>query len=171
MGPLLTTSFQVPHVIDATRRSDKFRVSIKSMDNTRELHIARYLTERHSDRNHCVPILDVMQDPLEPNIALLVMPYLRRFNSPEFGTIDEVMEFIRQSLDASSSPSIKQHHSHCRSLTGPTFSPRVPSSPPVSEVVSHLVRTLMQCIKGHRCSQHYDGLKISIPGRSPSSQT
>ncbi|EJF56261.1 hypothetical protein DICSQDRAFT_183909 [Dichomitus squalens LYAD-421 SS1] len=29
----------------------------------------------------------------------MVMPYLRRFNSPDFGTIDEVMDFIRQSLD------------------------------------------------------------------------
>ena len=69
------------------------------MDDTRELHIAKYLTEQRSHRNHCVPVLDIIQDPLEPHMALLVMPYLRRFNSPEFGTIDEVMDFIRQSLE------------------------------------------------------------------------
>ena len=69
------------------------------MNDTRELHIASYLTEKRSDRNHCVPVLDVFQDPLEPDMSLLVMPLLRRFNDPEFGTINEVMDFVRQSID------------------------------------------------------------------------
>ncbi|TBU39410.1 kinase-like domain-containing protein [Dichomitus squalens] len=89
-----------PGVIDATRRSDQFRVAIKSTRNdTREIHIARYLTEQHSARNHCVPVLDIRQDPLEPHMSLMVMPHLRQFYDPDFGTIDEVMDFIRQSLE------------------------------------------------------------------------
>ena len=87
-------------MIDATRRSDKFRVAIKSTRNdTQEIHIARYLTEQQSPRNYCVPVLDVRQDPLEADMSLMFMPHLRRFNNPEFGTIGEVMDFIRQSLE------------------------------------------------------------------------
>ena len=97
---LLTGFVQIPTVIDATRRSDDACVSIKSIKNdTKELHIAQYLTEQHSVRNHCVPVLEIMRDPSEPSLALIFMPYLRPFNDPEFGTIAEVMEFIRQSLE------------------------------------------------------------------------
>lgn len=30
---------------------------------------------------------------------LLIMPYLRPFNNPTFETLDEVMDFIRQTLE------------------------------------------------------------------------
>lgn len=87
-------------MIDATRRSDNFLVAIKfTRNDTRELGIAQYLTEQRSPRNHCIPVFDVIPDPSEPQMALIVMPYLRPFNDPEFGTIDEVMDFIRQSLE------------------------------------------------------------------------
>nr|VWP01567.1 Efflux pump FUB11 (Fusaric acid biosynthesis protein 11) [Ganoderma boninense] len=90
----------IPMVIDASRLSDEFRVAIKYTDSdTKELHIARYVTDHHSARNHCVPVLEIMDDPLEPHMSLMVMPYLRPFNDPEFGTIDEAMDFIRQSLE------------------------------------------------------------------------
>ncbi|EED86080.1 predicted protein [Postia placenta Mad-698-R] len=46
--------------------------------------------------NHCVPLYDVLKDPLEEDIVILVMPLLRKCNVPEFGTIGEVVEFIRQ---------------------------------------------------------------------------
>ena len=97
---MLIPYVQTPGVIDATRRSDGVRIAIKCTRNdTQELHIARYLTDHRSPQNHCIPVLDVLQDPLEPHTSLLFMPHLRRFNNPEFGTIDEVMDFIRQSLE------------------------------------------------------------------------
>ena len=90
----------MPRVIDATHRSDNQRVCIKSTRNdTQEIHIARFLSELQSSENHCVSVLDVLQDPVEPNTALLVMPYLRDFNDPEFLSIGEVMEFIQQTLE------------------------------------------------------------------------
>lgn len=49
--------------------------------------------------NHCVPIFDVLDDPLEPTKALLVMPYLRPFDDPEFRTIGEVVDFVSQTLE------------------------------------------------------------------------
>ena len=49
----LTSRVQTPGVMDATRRSDEFRVAIKSTRNdTQELRIARYLTEQRSSQNH-----------------------------------------------------------------------------------------------------------------------
>ena len=46
-----------------------------------------------------MPILDVFTDPFDASLSLLVMPYLRPFNDPEFCTIGEVMDFIRQTLE------------------------------------------------------------------------
>ncbi|KAI0691780.1 kinase-like domain-containing protein [Cerioporus squamosus] len=93
-------SLITPRVIDATSRSDNQLVAIKTTRNdTRELHIARFLSEKHAPENHCVPVLDILQDPSEPHTALLIMPYLRSFNDPDFGTIGEVMEFIYQTLE------------------------------------------------------------------------
>ena len=90
----------MPRVIDATHRSDNRRVSIKATRNdTQEIHIARFLSEQQSSENHCVSVLDVLQDNLEPHTALLIMPYLRPFNDPEFLSIGEVMEFIQQTLE------------------------------------------------------------------------
>lgn len=49
--------------------------------------------------NHCVPILDVLEDPIDPTQSLLVMPYLRPFNDPDFGAIGEVVDFVEQTLE------------------------------------------------------------------------
>ena len=101
-GRSLTSSVQIPNVIDATRRSDQFLVSIKStMNDTRELHIASYLTEKRSDRNHCVPILDHFTDTRDAELDYIIMPLLRNFNDPEFYSIREATEFIHQVLEVS----------------------------------------------------------------------
>ncbi|KAM5541462.1 hypothetical protein V8D89_005016 [Ganoderma adspersum] len=90
----------IPTVIDASRRADDLRVAIKyTNSDTKELHIARYLTAQRSARNHCVPTLDIVADPYEPRMSLMVMIYLRPFNDPEFGTVSEVMDFVEQSLE------------------------------------------------------------------------
>ena len=107
-------------------------------------YFASYLTEKRSDRNHCVPILDVFQDPLEPDMALLVMPLLRRFNDPEFGTINEVMDFVRQSIDVNVPPGFVCYSSHV--ITGPTLSSRVSGSTPVGCMAIASRRILMRLI-------------------------
>lgn len=53
-------------------------------------------------RNHCVQLLEVLPDPLQADSALMVMPYLRPFDDPEFGAIGEVVEFVKQILEVSS---------------------------------------------------------------------
>ncbi|KAI0077838.1 hypothetical protein K474DRAFT_1707019 [Panus rudis PR-1116 ss-1] len=90
-------------VIDATRKKDGVRVSLKVVDRaTQEAQIGQYLSRlevRDDPRNHCVPILDVLPDPLDLSHQLIVMPYLRPFNDPEFMTIGEVADFARQTLE------------------------------------------------------------------------
>lgn len=122
---------QIPTVADATRRSDDFLVSIKSTkNNTEELRIAQYLTDQQSTRNHCAPVLEIVEDPSQPHLALIFMPHLQPFNEPEFGTIGEVMDFIRQSLEVLLSlPS--PLFPTLTSTLGSKFYARVSGGPPV----------------------------------------
>ncbi|KAG6836482.1 hypothetical protein H0H93_007651 [Arthromyces matolae] len=47
-------------------------------------------------RNHCVPILDVLDPPAGSEQAFLVMPWLLDYNYPSFETIGEAVDFFRQ---------------------------------------------------------------------------
>jgi len=91
------------HVLDAVRSKDENLVSIKEVSTTtKEVEISQLLTTEEASRNpmnHCVPILDVFVDPVEPEKVLMVMPYLRPFNRPEFSAIGEVVDFMRQTLE------------------------------------------------------------------------
>ncbi|CAL1712372.1 unnamed protein product [Somion occarium] len=91
------------HVLDATRSCDGCLVLIKVVDNGGdEIETARYLSSPELVRNpanHCVPIMDFFLDPLNSSQTLMVMPYLRPFDDPEFGTIGEVVDFLKQTLE------------------------------------------------------------------------
>lgn len=50
-------------------------------------------------RNHCVPVLDVIQDDVDPTVSYLVMPFLRIMDNPEFEYVEEVVDFVDQVLD------------------------------------------------------------------------
>ncbi|KAI0364009.1 kinase-like protein [Pilatotrama ljubarskyi] len=87
------------HVIDATRQRDGMRVAIKVVPNdSQELHISEYLASVQGIDNHCVTALDILSDPLSPQKSLLVMPYLRPYNNPEFQMVGDVAEFVGQML-------------------------------------------------------------------------
>ncbi|KAI0744018.1 hypothetical protein C8Q80DRAFT_1272620 [Daedaleopsis nitida] len=98
--PLIPTT-----VIDATRAADGEVVVIKRIQKSYhqyESAIGRYLTSpplSDDPRNRCCPILDVLQDPLNDDFELLVMPLLRRYNDPKFETVGEAIEFFRQALE------------------------------------------------------------------------
>ena len=49
--------------------------------------------------NHCILLLDVLQDPEDENIQLLVMPMLQMCIIPSFGTVGEAVEFFRQAFE------------------------------------------------------------------------
>ncbi len=85
--------------MDAKRRSDGALVAIKSTRNSEEIRIAQYLSSLRDPQNHCVPVLDVFADPSDPQSLLLVMPYLRQFNDPNFSSVGEVIDFVDQTME------------------------------------------------------------------------
>ncbi|KAH9851120.1 kinase-like domain-containing protein [Lenzites betulinus] len=87
-------------VMDATRISDGSLVAIKACLRDRpELYIAQYLSSLDDHRNHCVKVYEILPDPSDPERALMVMPYLRPCNNPDFATIGDVVEFIDQTIE------------------------------------------------------------------------
>ncbi|KAF8518174.1 kinase-like domain-containing protein [Gautieria morchelliformis] len=90
------------NVLDARRVEDDVKVILKrAPTTTQEIPIARYLSSEallSDPRNRAVRILDVIPLPGDDEWALLVMPYLRRFDDPHFQFRAECVEFFRQSL-------------------------------------------------------------------------
>ena len=93
-------SSQYPQIIDATRISDGSLVIVKKIaKGSREKAVAQYMSSFDDQRNHCVPILDTFVDDADDDIEFLVMPVLRRFNDPPFRSVNEVVDFMRQTLE------------------------------------------------------------------------
>ncbi|KAI0828174.1 kinase-like protein [Trametes gibbosa] len=94
-------------IIDARRREDNERVAIKRVrSDTGELDIMKFLSAFEDDNtNHTVPLLAVLPDPFDKQLSLMVMPFLRPFDDPEFTTIGEVVEFIDQMVEPLGCPS------------------------------------------------------------------
>jgi hypothetical protein len=54
---------------------------------------------RSDPRNHCVPILDLIQDDEDPNVSYMVMPHLRPMENPPFESVEEVIDYADQILE------------------------------------------------------------------------
>ncbi|KAL5536309.1 hypothetical protein ACEPAF_130 [Sanghuangporus sanghuang] len=93
----------VPKLIDATRISDGRKVIIKAVRRgSTETSIGTFLSSpdlAKDPRNHCIPILDVIREESVPNLEFLVMPLLRPFNKPPFFRVDEMLDFMKQTLE------------------------------------------------------------------------
>ena len=88
--------------MDAKRLSDSELVAIKSfVKKGQEEEIAQFFASIRDPRNHCVRIHEILPDPFDPRLGLMVMPYLRPCNNPEFSTIGDVIEFVDQTLEVS----------------------------------------------------------------------
>jgi hypothetical protein len=55
----------------------------------------------HDPHNHCVPLLEVIEIPNSAQ-KLIVMPFLRPFNSPKFETYGEFLAFFIQICEVGS---------------------------------------------------------------------
>ena len=93
------------------------RVALKQLfkeDHPFEEDIARHLSSdplSKDSRNHCVPLLDVLHPPLKDGdreLRVLVMPFLRPFDSPIFDTFGEAIECIRQLFEVRFSYSLSE---------------------------------------------------------------
>jgi hypothetical protein len=89
--------------MDAMRRRDGKPVMLKRVPaHQQELEIAQLVSSpelRRDPRNHCVPLLESLRLANAPDQKLIVMPYLRPFNSPRFQTFGEFIAFFTQICD------------------------------------------------------------------------
>ena len=75
---------------------------LKRSSHPHEVDISRYLSSIElvdDPRNHCCPLIDVLEDPEDANVQLLVMPLLRPYHDPRFTTVGEALEFFRQMFE------------------------------------------------------------------------
>ena len=88
-------------VMDATRTSDGTIVTLKIVkhpEQTQERNIIDYFSgdSLKTSSNHAVPVYHVLQSPIDPNVILIVMPYLIRIDAVKFATVGEVLECLDQ---------------------------------------------------------------------------
>ncbi|OBZ70648.1 hypothetical protein A0H81_09376 [Grifola frondosa] len=101
-------------IVDATRMSDGTVVTLKNVSKSLHPHeadIGLYFSAEQlaSDaHNHCVPIYEILHDPNDEDLVLLVMPLLRSFDEPPFDTVGEAVDFFRQCLEGMQ----LMHHHH-----------------------------------------------------------
>ncbi|KAF6746149.1 kinase-like domain-containing protein [Ephemerocybe angulata] len=90
---------------DALRISDGSQVMMKTVDTATypyEVPLMEYLNQepQKSDRtNHTVPLIDVLYPPDEPSRRIIAMPVCRMWDSPDFDTVGEVVDCIRQLIE------------------------------------------------------------------------
>jgi hypothetical protein len=69
--------------------------------NDEETRIAQMLSTaelRTDPKNHCVPIIEVFDDPDDDSISYMVMPLLRNASNPAFQYVKEIIDFVNQVL-------------------------------------------------------------------------
>ena len=93
--------------MDAICRRDGKQVMLKKIypdEGPHELIITQLFSSRQfarDPRNHCVPLLDIIEMPRNGQ-KLLVMPLLRPFNNPSFQTFGEFVAFFTQICEVGS---------------------------------------------------------------------
>lgn len=112
--------------MDATRISDGSRVYIKRTPaGSQELQILAYLNSaelRQDPRNHCIVLLDVLRDTSDPDIAFMVMPFMKYIDSPPMERVEDVLDCFDQILEVSAV--LAAHHPISdKQYTGPRFYP------------------------------------------------
>ena len=93
--------------MDAMRYRDRKQVMLKRVPAAagRELEISQLVSSprlRHDPRNHCVPLLEVIELPDAHDQKVMVMPLLRPFDQPRFQTFGEFVAFFTQICDVRS---------------------------------------------------------------------
>ncbi|KAK7028447.1 kinase domain-containing protein [Favolaschia claudopus] len=96
------TSYSRPAIMDAVRVSDGTKVMLKSVSTSihpHEVEIAQlFSSPPHlgNPRNHCIPLLDLLQDPEDSGKQIMVMPLLASLRQPLFDTVGELVTCWRQ---------------------------------------------------------------------------
>ncbi|KAK0479283.1 hypothetical protein IW261DRAFT_1336727 [Armillaria novae-zelandiae] len=89
-------------IMDATHTSDGSLLTLKSISKSVHPHeapIGQLLSSpplASDPKNHCVPIFDVLQSPLDDDMQIIVMPRLYNFNRTPFDTVGELLDCFHQ---------------------------------------------------------------------------
>ena len=70
-----------------------------------ESQIAQMLSTKEllaDPRNHCVPVIEVIDDPDDDSKSYMVMPLLRNAADPPFQHVKEIIDFVDQILEVRS---------------------------------------------------------------------
>ena len=51
--------------------------------------------------SHRKSVIEIFNDEVDVDLAFIVTPLLRKFNDPPFATVDEVVDFVLQTLEVS----------------------------------------------------------------------
>jgi len=93
-------------VIDAKRVSDGLTVGIKCLRNAttsqNEVDITRLFSSEElagHPENHCIPLLDVLRSPDEPDVTFLVELWVTNYDWPRFSSVAEYVDFMDQILE------------------------------------------------------------------------
>jgi hypothetical protein len=96
---------QVGSVMDAMRASDRSLVAVKHIENDQnQVSIIRHLSSPElvdPHLNHCVPVLDIIRiypENEDDKDILVVMPLLQHVPSVGFDTVEQTLDFMKQSL-------------------------------------------------------------------------
>ncbi|KAH8103567.1 kinase-like domain-containing protein [Cristinia sonorae] len=91
------------NVLDATKLDGNRMIYMKVIpQESSEFKIACMVSPTEHNRNpnnHCVPILDAFPDPINAANGILIMPYLHPCNDPKFESVEQLMDFIKQTLE------------------------------------------------------------------------
>lgn len=99
---------QFSTILDAKQTMDGSLVTLKTIKtevHPFEVEIGHFLSSEQvtsERRNHCIRILDTLQDPMELNITIIVMPYLRPYYDPPCHTFGEAIACFRQLIQVCS---------------------------------------------------------------------
>lgn len=70
-----------------------------------EVEITRFLSStplKDDPENHCIPLLEVLRNPNEPECTFLVEPWVTSCSLEDLSVCDEAMDFMKQTLEARS---------------------------------------------------------------------
>ncbi|KAF9649332.1 kinase-like protein, partial [Thelephora ganbajun] len=90
------------HLVDAYTDEGKCVCIKRVLRNDEEPRIAQMLSTkelRADPRNHCVPIIEVIDDPDDDSVSYMVMPLLRMADLPPFQYVKEIVDFMDQTLE------------------------------------------------------------------------
>lgn len=79
----------------------------KIKPDSEELQLLQYLSSPEmlqDPHNHCVPLLDVIYDPSDPQMCFVAMPYLRYIDHPPFEFVEDMLEFGEHILEVGPEP-------------------------------------------------------------------